>query len=1104
MPSRALFLPDSLPDGIFFYCTNHLDKIVILNTCRRHIVLLEIERNWAMNRLQIILAGMALSYLMAFSAWSGPASIPTSPGEKRQAAAQRKARYPEGKIAVKFRAHSDLAHVQELNASVGAKIRKRYRFSEACILELPPGLSVDQALKIYRSDPRVEYAEPLYYRHFYGSAPLPQAHVGPNDPRFYQQWYHYNTGQQGSGTYMDPRITGLPGADINSLSAWDILTTSSGAIIAYVDSGFDYTNPELIESLWVNTNEIPDNQTDDDQNGYVDDVIGWDFVGDWLGPNGTSLTPDNDPLDQDGHGSFGIGCVAAKGNNLMGIAGVSWRGTIMALKVSDNEGTLSDEAIFEAYDYAIANGASVINASFGGPDYLDTEYDLLSAANDAGVLMVAAAGNDSQNSDRMPAYPANYDLPNIIAVAGTTRRDTLSEFSNFGRTSVDIAAPGQGILSALLNYDPNPDYSQNTVDFAQPRYDDDGNGIADYGFLAGTSFAAPLVSACAAMVKTRFPELQHLEIKNRILRSADPVPDLWPSSVFTGSRLDVGRALSSDMFIQRAEPYAITAGQQHVEFDLFGVNFLAGAEVTISGSGITLEALPQFIDETQLKMTVSVAPWAERSRRSVTVMNPDGSVGARDECLYIRPEPVDLFDVAMVPIPNFNPIGVRRSLLMPVDLYIDDIEIGLDITHEWIGDLNVVLIAPDGTRAFLVQQPGNGLDSSQDIVTTFPTFLRPAQNLDVLKGKNAKGIWTLIVSDVQPVDTGTLNSWKLRFYDNSLMEFQFTDSDTKGWTFSGPVLPFTPPTAFVQSGLALQSTSNTNTFGFWMSPSDSLSLLPDMLYRATFSIVTDEADSRRVPSVRLRAFSQKAELSYSLAIDSNGEGECSPTPDGKLYSLYFQPPSALSTRAESGDDFAFAVDLVNFNPADSPDAAVICRELTVERIPLDLLSTPSLVAEYAFDNGSDGWLPVSAEMFFTPPIFDTVQGALLLTAQTATDTFGGWTSPPITPVAPGQLYCVTFSVATDTTDTVRVPSLRLRVQHDAFQTSSQVQIISTPWAQSVATSTARPYRVYFTLPRGSATGNLLAAFDMLNFDPSDAPDGSLELHHVRIDRLELP
>jgi hypothetical protein len=344
----------------------------------------------------------------------------------------------------------------------------------------------------------------------------------------------------------------------------------------------------------------------------------------------------------------------------------------------------------------------------------------------------------------------------------------------------------------------------------------------------------------------------------------------------------------------------------------------------------------------------------------------------------------------------------------------------------------------------------------------------------------------------------------LRFYDNSLLEVQFADSSTKGWTFSGPVLPFAPPEASLQGGLALQSSSNTNTFGFWMSPPDSLPLLPDFLYRATFSIATDEPDASRVPSVRLRAFSQKAELCYSLCIDSNGEGEYSPIPEGKAYPLYFEPPSALSTFDESGDDFTFAVDLLNFNPADAADATVICQGLTIERIPLDSLSTRSLVAEYTFDADADGWAPVIAEQFFTPPIFSVADGALLLTATTTTDTFGGWSSPPITQLDPAQLYCLSFTVATNVTDPVRVPSLRLRAQHDHFQVCSLLEIVSTPWAQSVPTPSPRLYRLYYTVPAGGSIGNLIASFDLLNFDPADAPDGSLQLDHLKIERLDLP
>ena len=217
-------------------------------------------------------------------------------------------------------------------------------------------------------------------------------------------------------------------------------------MIAVIDTGVAYEHPDLLGNTWVNQDEIPDNGVDDDQNGYVDDLHGWDFVND-----------DNNPSDysSSGHGTHVAGTIAATGDNGTGITGVMWRAQIMALQVLNFDGTTTSSfSIVNAIDYAINNGARIINMSLGGGGFSTSDYSIIELANEKGILVIAAAGNGGEdgigdNNDYTPSYPASYDLPNIISVAATDSRDVISSFSNYGPVSVDIAAPGSTVYSTL-------------------------------------------------------------------------------------------------------------------------------------------------------------------------------------------------------------------------------------------------------------------------------------------------------------------------------------------------------------------------------------------------------------------------------------------------------------------------------------------------------------------------------------------------------------------------------------------------------------------------------------------------------------------------------
>ncbi|WP_197446286.1 S8 family serine peptidase [Tautonia plasticadhaerens] len=377
------------------------------------------------------------------------------------------------------------------------------RLSEAAGLRIVgvDASGVPAALEAARKDPRVLYAEPDY---------VIGAGTSPDDPRFGELWGLRNVGQ-GSGTV---------GADIGAMTAWQQSTGSDGVVVAVLDSGVDYAHPDLSSNLWTNPGEIPGNNLDDDGNGYVDDVRGWDFV-----------NRDNNPMDDNSHGTHVAGTIGARGNNQVGVTGVSWDVSIMPLKVLDRFGNGTVSAAIDAINYAWRNGAVISNASWGGTTYSQSLRDAINAAGaQADHLFVAAAGNQGTIMDAPGAakfYPAAFDLPNIVSVAASDRNDQLAGFSNSGWLSVDLAAPGVDILSTTP-----------------------GGG---YGLKSGTSMAAPHVAGAAALLKAEDPSLGAEEIKSVLMASVEPTGQLG-SLTAGGGRLD----LASAMQIAADEPHLRT------------------------------------------------------------------------------------------------------------------------------------------------------------------------------------------------------------------------------------------------------------------------------------------------------------------------------------------------------------------------------------------------------------------------------------------------------------------------------------------------------------------------------------------------------------------
>ena len=405
--------------------------------------------------------------------------------------------YVPGQIFVRFAPKADGAErtrgekLEILTSLAGGRIIRTYRYvSGLCLVILPETLTVESALKRFNGTEGIYYAE-LNYKgeNCFGADPC--------DPRFGDQWALHNTGQNG----------GTVDADIDAPEGWEVRSDCCDLIIAVLDSGVDYEHEDLAGNMWVNVDELNgEASVDDDENGYVDDIYGYDFFND-----------DADPMDHYlySHGTKVAGIAGAQGNNGVGIAGVSWDVKLMAVKTLSMSGGFELAASTLGIQYAIDKGANVLNCSWFDPGgYHQVLKDKIEAAGEMGILCVVCAHNFDDDS---PIYPAAYELDNILVVMGTDRNDEKVASSNYSPSWVDLAAPGKDILSCA------------TAD--------------RYQYETGTSMAAPQVAAACALVAGEHPDWPYQWVREAVIDSADKLESLKGLCVSEG-RLNLYSALT--------------------------------------------------------------------------------------------------------------------------------------------------------------------------------------------------------------------------------------------------------------------------------------------------------------------------------------------------------------------------------------------------------------------------------------------------------------------------------------------------------------------------------------------------------------------------------
>jgi len=574
------------------------------------------------------------------------------------------------------------------------------------------GMSTKEAIERLKSHQAIEYVEPDYR--------VSIAANTPNDPRFDELWGLNNLGQTG----------GIADADIDAPEAWEISIGSRDVVVGVIDTGVDYSHSDLADNAWVNTGEIAGDGIDNDGNGYIDDIHGIN-----------AITDAGDPMDDQGHGTHVSGTIGASGNNSTGVVGVNHEVSIVGCKFLDAAGSGSTSDAIKCIDYMVNlknSGVNlrVLNNSWGGGGYSQALADAITVSEQADILFVAAAGNDEVDNDANPHYPSSYEHESVLSIASTDSNDNLSDFSQWGATSVDMGAPGSGIVSTVP-----------------------GNGYANY---SGTSMATPHVAGVAALVLSVNPDLTTSELKALLMSSGDANTALQGKTL-AGTRLNANQALldadPTPSFKMSVTPSSqqITVGESATYTFEIGSIAQWDGEVTLelesSLTGAYLSELTASPGDT-VQLSVETNENTQWGDYEFTVTATSGDI-VKEKTVSLMLQPAGLNDYTYsseknVAIPDNDPQGANSVITISDDLTVFGTSVDVNITHTWSGDLVLTLISPQGSEVTLQSNQGG---SEDDIVKTFTS--------SVFNSEVATGDWTLNAVDTAGADTGNINGWSL-------------------------------------------------------------------------------------------------------------------------------------------------------------------------------------------------------------------------------------------------------------------------------------------------------------------------------------------------------
>lgn len=691
--------------------------------------------------------------------------------------------------------HDSAKDYTNWSATAGTTVASKFDLLPGYYLvTLAPDISVEDALTAYAASSQVAEVTPDF---------LLDNAATPNDPRFAEQW----------------ALNSASGVDIDAPQAWDVTRGSTRNLISVMDTGIDYNHQDLFSNIWINPGEIPASRranlvdTDGDglitfydlnntrnqgagkitdQNGdgrisaedilapmrkdsagrdtglggwadgvsndgdrYVDDLVGWNFVNDT-----------NRPMDDNSHGTHVAGIIGATGNNGTGVSGVAWVTQMMAVKFMNSTGKGSIGSFIAGLDYAVAKGAKISNNSWAGGTFTSLLHTAIVNASKRGHIFVAASGNAGTNIDSTPSYPASYDVNNVVVVGSSSRSDTLSGFSNYGSGTVDVTAPGEGILSTLP-----------------------GNR---YGVMSGTSMAAPHVSAALSLIWAKNPSWTYTQVINRLLSTVDKKTAL-ATKVSTGGRINVGSAVGAATtapISTSVAPKVVTAIASGVE-----TNTLNKITVTFSepinpttmkasaikllapgGSAISLSSVTAVSGTSNkkwdLKFLTQNTPGTYSLQLGNAIKDLDGTSLNNYYTTFTIAKTATYSSTQTLAV-NDNKTTVS-SIKVNQNARVQNITVKVDIAHTYNRDLAIYLIAPNGQKVTLAYRVGGSGDGFNNVVftdaasrtlstaaMTFTGSYKPAQALTNLRNVPTLGTWKLQVQDLATGDQGMLKSWSM-------------------------------------------------------------------------------------------------------------------------------------------------------------------------------------------------------------------------------------------------------------------------------------------------------------------------------------------------------